>query len=81
MAGEQENPYPWMKHADLFVLSSIYEGFALVIVKSLSCGTPVVAADRQGGIKDILIEEQSKYISQQTPESLAKKLNTHSIIQ
>ena len=74
MAGEQKNPYPWMKHADLFVLSSIYEGFGLVIVESLACGTPVVAADCQGGIKDILIEEQSKYISQQTPESLSKMI-------
>lgn len=74
LAGEQKNPYPWMTHADLFVLSSIYEGFGLVLVESLACGTPIVAADCPGGIHDILIDEQKSYISKPDAKSLAEKI-------
>jgi glycosyltransferase involved in cell wall biosynthesis len=72
--GEVSNPYPYMKHADLFVLSSLYEGFGLVIVESLATGTPVVSVDCPGGIRDILIEEQEKLIADTTVESLAEKI-------
>ena len=72
--GQKENPYPWMKHAELFVLTSMIEGFGLVNVESLACGTPVVAGDCPGGIRDILIEEQSNFIAELTPESLAIKI-------
>ncbi len=39
------NPYPYMKEADLFVLSSRKEGFPNVVLESLVTGTPVVATD------------------------------------
>lgn len=40
-----ENPYPIIKAADLFVLSSRDESFSLVIGESLVIGTPVMATD------------------------------------
>jgi glycosyltransferase involved in cell wall biosynthesis len=72
--GQVPNPYPFMKHADLFVLSSMYEGFGLVIVESLASGTPVVAVDCPGGIRDILIEEQESLIAKPDVNSLAEKI-------
>lgn len=40
--GELNNPYPYMKYADCFVLSSIYEAYPMVIKESLITGTPVI---------------------------------------
>jgi glycosyltransferase involved in cell wall biosynthesis len=72
--GQQLNPYPWMKHARAFVLSSYIEGFGLVLVESLASGTQVVSVDCPGGIRDILVEEQSRLIAEPTVEGLAEKI-------
>lgn len=72
--GQKLNPFPWMKHAKVFVLSSVFEGFGLVLVESLASGTQVVAADCPGGIRDILVEEQAGLIAEPTVEALAAKI-------
>jgi len=48
------NPYPVLAAADLFVLSSRWEGFALVVLEALACGLPIVATDCPGGPAEIL---------------------------
>jgi glycosyltransferase involved in cell wall biosynthesis len=52
--GLVSNPYKYMRRADLLAHSSRYEGFGLVLVEALACGTPVVATDCPGGPSDIL---------------------------
>jgi glycosyltransferase involved in cell wall biosynthesis len=54
LAGFQPNPHPYFKHADLFVLPSRYEGFGLVVIEALAVGTPVVASDCPGALREIL---------------------------
>lgn len=52
----QKNPYPYYKHADVFVLSSDYEGFGNVIVEALSSGNPVISTNCPGGPRSILAD-------------------------
>lgn len=52
--GFQHNPYPYIKHADLFVLSSRWEGFPNILLEALACGSKVVATECQSGPKEIL---------------------------
>ena len=54
LPGFVSNPYPYMKHAHLFVLSSLYEGLPTVLIEALSLGTPVVSTDCVSGPSEIL---------------------------
>jgi glycosyltransferase involved in cell wall biosynthesis len=52
--GFQKNPYIWLKHADLFVMCSEYEGLPNVLLEALACGCPVIAVDCPGGTREIM---------------------------
>lgn len=73
-AGLRKNPYPWMHHARLFVLSSKFEGLGIVLLESLACGTPVLAVDCPGGVRDVLRGELAGSLAPHSAEGLASKL-------
>jgi len=54
LPGFVANPYPYMRRASVFVLSSRWEGFANVVVEAIACGTPVVSTDCPHGPGEIL---------------------------
>ncbi|MFS0555433.1 glycosyltransferase [Brevibacillus sp. 179-C9.3 HS] len=56
--GFQTNPYPYMKHADLFILSSRWEGFPNILLEALACGRPVVAMECPSGPQEILAKNK-----------------------
>ena len=71
-AGKRSNPYSWMRGADLFVLASEYEGLGIVLTEALACGTPIVAVDCPGGIREVFKGELAQFLCPRTPEDLAK---------
>jgi glycosyltransferase involved in cell wall biosynthesis len=54
ITGFQRNPFAFMKTADVFVLSSFFEGFGNVIVEAMALGIPVVATDCPSGPAEII---------------------------
>ncbi|KFF22138.1 glycosyltransferase [Chryseobacterium sp. JM1] len=53
MLGFRSNPYPYLKKADFYVMSSRHEGFPTIIAEALILNKPVVSTD-VSGIKDLL---------------------------
>lgn len=74
LLGHKSNPYPWVAAAEAFVLSSRTEGLGLVLIEALACGTQVVATDVPGGIREVLIEEQTRLLASPDEVSLAAKM-------
>ena len=56
MLGRKDNPFPYVKNADLFVLSSILEGLPTVLYESVILGTPCVST-LVAGAREVLKDE------------------------
>ena len=54
LMGFQVNPWKYLSKSNLFVLSSLWEGFGNVIVESMYLGTPVISTDCPSGPREIL---------------------------
>jgi glycosyltransferase involved in cell wall biosynthesis len=54
LPGFVPNPYAFMARADVFVLSSIYEGLPTVLIEALAVGARIAATDCDSGPREIL---------------------------
>lgn len=71
--GFHSNPYPLLAAADVFVLSSHYEGFGNVIVEAMACGAPVVSTNCPYGPQDIIRSgENGILVEPNDPTALAQ---------
>lgn len=74
LLGKKENPYPWMRHAALFMLSSKYEGLGMVLIEAMACGTKVISTKAPGGVPSIMTGALEAYLCDFTPQSFADKI-------
>jgi glycosyltransferase involved in cell wall biosynthesis len=72
LLGFRDNPYSYMASADLFVLSSVFEGFGNVVAEALACGTAVVSTDCPYGPSEIITDGVSGLlVPPRDPQALA----------
>lgn len=75
LLGFVQNPYPYMAHAALFVLSSRWEGLPTVLIEALYLGMSVIATDCPGGSREILKDgEYGRLVPVNRPQILAEAM-------
>jgi glycosyltransferase involved in cell wall biosynthesis len=57
-----QNPFPYVRNADLFLLCSLHEAYPNVVLESILLGTPVLSLNSPGGISEIIRNWQNGYI-------------------
>lgn len=69
-----EEKFKFLAHLDIFALTSHSENFAIVVIESLSVGTPVLISD-QVGLYKYIQENDFGWICNNEIESLTNQLN------
>jgi glycosyltransferase involved in cell wall biosynthesis len=69
------NPYPYMRNATVFVLSSKFEGLPGSLIEALFCGPSLVATDCPSGPREILCDgDFGQLVSVGDPTSMAQAI-------
>jgi glycosyltransferase involved in cell wall biosynthesis len=72
--GFQRNPWKFIACADVFALSSRYEGFGNVLIEAMACGVPVVATASPGTREIVNNGVDGLLVDAHEPEMLAAAL-------
>lgn len=73
LLGFKENPYPYLKSADLFVCSSYAEGFSTVVTEALILGIPTVTTEC-AGMRELLGDSEYGLIVDNSTQGLVDGL-------
>jgi len=74
LCGFRRNPWSYMARADVFALTSRYEGFGNVLVEAMACGVPVVATRSAGTLEVITPGADGLVVDQHEPAAFASAL-------
>src|SRR5690606_21113955 len=69
MLGFTDNPYPYFKAADFFILSSRYEGFPTVLYEAIVLKKTIVATD-VSGVREMLNDGELGLIVENSEEGI-----------
>lgn len=70
-----ENPMPILKRCDLFLLSSFYEGFGLVLLEADALGVPIVSTNITG--PSGFMRAHGGYMVEPTKDGLVQAMNAY----
>lgn len=73
LLGQQENPYFYIKKAQIFALLSTYEGMPNTIYEALILGVPVLATD-VGGISEQFTDGVNGWLVENTEKEIMEKI-------
>ena len=73
LEGSKANPYPYIKHADLFVHPSYVESQGLTVLEAVTLGVPCVVTKSRGPC-EFIEDGINGLLTEQSPESLAEKV-------
>lgn len=74
LCGFRRNPWSYMARADVFALTSRYEGFGNVLVEAMACGVPVVATASPGTREIITPDANGLLVERHEPHAFADAL-------
>lgn len=73
LLGFYDNPYPFLREADLLVCSSDYEGFSTFVTEGVIMGKPIVTTDC-GGMREILGDSEYGLITANSEDGVYEGL-------
>ena len=71
--GHKSNTIPYMQHADLFVQTSDYEAYSMVLIEALSVGCPCVVTNYNSA-DNIITNDKNGWIVDRDSEAIFEKL-------
>ena len=74
LCGFRANPWSYIARADVFALTSRYEGFGNVLVEAMACGVPVVATSSPGSQEVVESGANGLIVDRHEPEAFAEAL-------
>jgi len=74
LCGFRRNPWSYMARADVFALTSRYEGFGNVLVEAMACGVPVVATNSPGTQEIVTSGSDGLLVERHEPAAFAAAL-------
>jgi glycosyltransferase involved in cell wall biosynthesis len=74
LCGFQRNPWKYIARADVFALTSRYEGFGNVLVEAMACGVPVVATSSPGPLEIVQDNVDGMIVPEHTAAAVANAL-------
>lgn len=72
--GLQTNPYPWMKHCNIYVQPSVHEGFCITLAEAKLFKRPIVTTDFTGAVEQLANYAPKHKIVSYSAEAIAEAI-------